>query len=43
MKKLFDFLGTILCALAALIGLFAGGIVLSVYSLFNRAFSPESI
>ena len=43
MKRLLDFLGVILCGLAALIGLLAGGIVLVVYSLFNRAFSPESI
>lgn len=43
MKKILDFLGTFLCGLAALVGLFAGGIVLVVYSLFNRALSPESI
>ena len=43
MKRLFDFLGMILCGLAALVGLFAGGIVLVVYSLFNRALNPESI
>ena len=43
MKKLFDFLGMILCGLAVSVGLLACGIVLVVYSLFNRVFNPESI
>lgn len=43
MKRLLDFLGMILCGLAALVGLIAGGVVLVVYSLFNKVFGTEVI
>jgi len=43
MKRLLDLLGMILCGLAALVGLIAGGVVLVVYSLFNKVFGTEVI
>jgi hypothetical protein len=43
MKKFLEFLGNILCGIAVIVGLVAGGIVLALYSLFHRAFSPETI
>jgi len=43
MKKVSEFLGAILCGLAALVGLLAGGIVLVVYSLSKKVLGSEGI
>ncbi len=43
MNKILEFLGMILCGLAALVGLLAGGIVLVVASLFGQLQTSDQI
>ncbi|MFZ5922991.1 MAG: hypothetical protein ACOYY3_18260 [Chloroflexota bacterium] len=41
MKKLLELLSYLFCGIAAVVGLLAGGIVLVVYSLFNKIFGSQ--